>query len=100
MGRKVSNHDDKWGEKWYEIRCKEATKDPGPQKFTPVIIKFYSKFWTKSDVIEGECCHQVLLDGSQSFKHDALVYELKDFYVFDNITVRKIGNCQNGRDYT
>lgn len=62
LGRKFSDQDEKWGEKWFEIRCRDAnTKD---RQVVSVIIKFYSKFWTKGQIIEGECCHQVLLDGS------------------------------------
>lgn len=87
LGRKFSDQDERWGEKWFEIRCKEANVND--QQIVNVIIKFYSKFWTKSEIIEGECCHQVLLDGSQQYKHDGLIYELKDFYNFDNISVRK-----------
>lgn len=87
LGRKISDNDEKWGEKWFEIRCKEATvKD---KKVVDVIIKLFSKFWTKFDKIEGECCHQVLINGSKKYMHDGLIYELKDFYTVDNITVRK-----------
>lgn len=53
-----------------------------------VIVKFFSKFWTKGEFIEGECCHQVLADGSKSYVHDGLLFELKDFYKLDNIAVR------------
>ena len=55
LGRKCSDHDAKWGEKWFEINCKEAQlKD---KTVLDVKIKFYSKFWTKNEIIEGECCH-------------------------------------------
>lgn len=86
MGRKVSDIDQKWAEKWFEIKCKDATlKD---KKYQNIIIKFYSKFWTKREFIEGECCHQVLTDGSKSYTHDGLIFEMKDFYTIDNITKR------------
>lgn len=51
-------------------------------------MKLFSKFWTKGEFIEGECCHQVLADGSKSYVHDGLLFELKDFYKLDNISVR------------
>jgi hypothetical protein len=54
MGRKVSDKDTKWAEKWYEIKCKDVLLSN--KKVTDVIIKFYSKFWTKLEFIEGECC--------------------------------------------
>lgn len=31
----------------------------------------------------------MLINGSKKYKHDGLIYELKDFYQFDNISVRK-----------
>ena len=61
LGRKCSDHDAKWGEKWFEIKCKEASIQD--RTVVDVIVKLYSKFWTKLDAIEGECCHQVLTNG-------------------------------------
>jgi hypothetical protein len=90
MGRKVSDKDSKWAEKWYEIKCKDVMlKD---KKLQNIIIKFYSKFWTKREFIEGECCHQVLTDGSKNYTHDGLIFEMKDFYTIDNITKRTISS--------
>jgi len=53
-----------------------------------VIVKLFSKFWTKNNVIEGECCQQILTDGSKSYTHDGLLFELKDFYTIDNVAIR------------
>lgn len=86
LGRKVSDENAKWGEKWFEIRCKDATLSD--KRVVDVIVKLFSKFWTKDESIEGECCHQVLADGSKSYVHDGLLFEHKDFYKLDNITVR------------
>lgn len=84
LGRKVSDHDQRWAEKWYEIKCKDFSLEN--KKTKDVIVKFYSKFWTKREFIEGECCHQVLSDGSKQYTHDGLIFEMKDFYTIDNIT--------------
>ena len=51
-------------------------------------MKLFSKFWTKSEIIEGECCQQVLADGSKRYVHDGLLFELKDFYSLDNVATR------------
>lgn len=53
-----------------------------------VIVKLFSKFWTKNNTIEGECTQQVLMDGSKSYMHDGLLFELKDFYTIDNVAIR------------
>lgn len=86
LGRKVSDVDARWAEKWFEIKCKDAVLSD--KRVVDVIVKLFSKFWTKGEFIEGECCHQVLADGSKSYVHDGLLFELKDFYKIDNIAVR------------
>jgi hypothetical protein len=53
-----------------------------------VIVKLFSKFWTKNNIIEGECTQQILTDGSTSYIHDGLIFELKDFYSLDNVSIR------------
>lgn len=82
-GRKLSNADSRWVEKWFEVKCKDVS-DP---IVTDIIVKNYSKFWTNIDTkqIEGESCIQILKDGSAEYKYDALLLELKGEYKFENI---------------
>lgn len=86
LGRKVTDVDAKWAEKWFEIRCKAAVSPDN--RVADIIVKLFSKFWTKGALIEGECCHQVLTDGAKSYVHDGLLFELRDCYKLDNIAVR------------
>jgi len=88
LGRRFSDVDAKWAEKWYEIRCKDVSALKGTKKVTDVIVKFVSKFWTKASLIEGESRLQILADGSKTYVHDGLLFELKDVYKLDNILVR------------
>lgn len=88
-GRKLSNTDSKWVEKWYEIKCKDiqSTNKEGDQIVTDIIVKQFSKFWTNTEhnFIEGESCLQILKDGSKEYKHDALLFELWGNYKMENI---------------
>jgi len=80
LGRRFSDVDAKWAEKWYEIRCKDVSVAKGKKKVTDVIVKFVSKFWTKAALIEGESRLQILADGSKTYVHDGLLFELQDVY--------------------
>ena len=54
---------------------------------TDIIVKQFTKFWTNTEnnKIEGESCLQILKDGSKSYKHDALMFELWGNYKMENI---------------
>jgi hypothetical protein len=62
-----------------ELRCKESID-------SQFIIKCYKKYWTnfEKNIVEGERCLQVLCDGQKSFTHDGLLFELKDYFGFEN----------------
>ena len=88
-GRKLSNTDSRWVEKWYEIKCKDvqSTNRAGEQIVTDIIVKHFAKFWTNTEAnkIEGESCLQILKDGAKEYKHDALLFELWGNYKMENI---------------
>lgn len=88
-GRKLSNTDSRWVEKWYEIKCKDVqtSNKAGDQVVTDIIVKHFSKFWTNTEqnTIEGESCLQILKDGAKEYKHDALMFELWGSYKMENI---------------
>jgi hypothetical protein len=44
-GRKLSNADSRWVEKWFEVKC----KDVQDSVVTDIIVKKFSKFWTNID---------------------------------------------------
>lgn len=79
-GRKLSDSDSKWVEKWFEIKCKDVSGPSSNNVVTDIIVKLYSKFWVniEQNQIEGESLIQVLADGSSGYHHDGLLYELKD----------------------
>lgn len=86
-GRKLSNADSRWVEKWFEVKC----KDISDSVVTDIIVKNFYKFWTniETNQIEGESCIQILKDGSSEYQYDALLYELKGEYKFENILDKK-----------
>lgn len=88
-GRKLSNADSRWVEKWYEIKCKDVqtSSKAGEQIVTDIIVKHFAKFWTnvEENKIEGESCLQILKDGSKEYKHDALMFELWGNYKMENV---------------
>ena len=79
-GRKLSDSDSRWVEKWFEIKCKDLSGALNNNVVSDIIVKFFTKFWVniQSNEIEGESLYQVLVDGSSGYHHDGLIYELKD----------------------
>ena len=69
-----------------EIRCNESID-------SHFIIKCYKKYWTNisKKSVEGERCLQVLTDGQRNFTHDGLLFELKDYFSFENC-LKKLGS--------
>lgn len=46
-GRKLSDADSRWVEKWFEIKCKDVAKGGRNEEIvTDIIVKSYSKLWT------------------------------------------------------
>ena len=86
IGKKLSDPDSKWCEKWFEVKCldNQNTKSEEPQH---IIIKYYAKFWTdiESRMIEGDSCIQVLSDGKDDFMSHNLLLEMKYNCKFENI---------------
>ena len=69
-----------------ELRYKETSE----RQF---IIKCQKKYWTNIEKksVEGERCFQVLSDGQINKTHDGLLFELKDFFSFENC-LKKCGS--------
>jgi hypothetical protein len=42
-GRKLSNADSRWVEKWFEVKCKDVSDT---KEVSEIIVKIFSKFWT------------------------------------------------------
>lgn len=55
-GRKLSDSDSRWVEKWYEIKCKDLSGSVSNNVVSDIIVKFYTKFWVniQNNEIEGE----------------------------------------------
>ena len=51
LGRKLTDPDKKWAEKWIEVKCFDSDN-------TQIIIKYIIKFWTDIEkrTIEGDKC--------------------------------------------
>lgn len=94
-GRKLSDSDSRWVEKWYEIKCKDLSGSVSNNVVSDIIVKFYTKFWVniQNNEIEGESLTQVLVDGSSGFHHDGLIYELKDCLSMENV-LKKTGSLR------
>lgn len=94
-GRKLSDPDSKWVEKWYEVKCKDLSGAMQKNVVSDIIVKFYTKFWVniQSCQIEGESLTQVLVDGSSGYHHDGLIYELKDQFKLENV-LKKQGSLR------
>jgi hypothetical protein len=94
-GRKLSDPDSRWVEKWWEVKCKDLSGALQKNVVSDIIVKFYTKFWVniQSSEIEGESLTQVLVDGSSGYHHDGLIYELKDQWKLENI-LKKLGSLR------
>ena len=82
-GKKLSDPDVKWVEKWFEVKSNDAgvKKDTSSQ----ILVKSQSKFWTniEDNTIEGSSCLQVLN------KHHGLLMEMKNNYKVSNFLNRE-----------
>ena len=99
VGQRLSDAQLIWSEHWFEASLSDfavygsadadASKaSDGTKTVKHVIVKHQSKFWTNaaSRLLEGESCLQLLSDGSKSYSHDGLLYELKEFFTCDDIS--------------
>lgn len=94
-GRKLSDSDSRWIEKWYEVKCKDVSGAEKKNVVSDIIVKFYTKLWVNvfKNEIEGESLFQVLVDGSSGYHHDGLIYELKDVFKLENV-LKKSGSLR------
>ena len=99
-GRKLSDSDSRWVEKWYEVKCKDLSGAVTNNVVSDIIVKFYTKFWIniQNNEIEGESLIQVLVDGSSGYHHDGLIYELKDCFSLENI-LKKTGSLRTRKEF-
>ena len=90
IGQRLSDADLTWGEHRLEVWMQDTEangKNSSDSVVHDVIVKHYCKYWVDGGtrLLDGESCLQLLTDGSNSYSHDSLIYELKEAFSMDNV---------------
>lgn len=87
VGQRLSDAGLIWSEHWFEAWMQDVRAGE-LNEVRDVIVKHYSKVWINGGTrkLEGESCLQLLNDGSKSYSHDGLLFEMKDSFAMDDVS--------------
>jgi hypothetical protein len=98
IGSKLRNSNHKWVEKWFDMSCKDVKMESSKAvnvmdnnaikpKDQDIIIRYYSKIWVnpEENIIEGESCYSVFVDGSKQGVDEGLAFTLTEKFKCDNV---------------
>lgn len=98
IGSKLRNSNQKWIEKWFDIRCRDVKIQSSKSVNVmdnnvikpmdqDIIVRFYSKIWVNPElnILEGESCYSIFVDGTKMQVEEGLAFTLTEKFKSDNI---------------